>query len=473
MAKWLSEHENLFRAHSPVRCSSLALIQQTNKRFPIAMESKQVDEVALLKEEYLQALARNTEARLELKQVLKHSTDQCASKASSRIASRLDCLTAHLDRVRIERQYGDLQTMAHYFDESEAIARDENLYDPLGDRISSTQINPTHNIETGRHKKVEETQQRVRALLDSAKTLTTNLELALVRARQQLKREKLLLEYAKAQSEGNQGGGNMDVKLKALEITRTELQAWIGDSLAACERKVTLPNPELLTNFSDGGPVSTLEESGSEVDNEYSRYIVARTGLVVALRALRSRLPALASDELPSSGSKTPFTASQAPTTQRPMCLRYKSHTSDSRPIEHSTTSSLAEIQSIHLPEYYHEKLLSTYMAHLESQTLALDARLLQVLNLLSHESHLLPTYPLPSMQQSQMESANNLNQQQFEVDCLLRRWAFASGAASEALDLSVQNNVQEAKGALEKANASIEEMHLIESMRKEVLEKP
>lgn len=437
------------------------------------MKSKQVDEVALLKEEYLQALARNTEAKVELKQVLKHSTDRVASKAPSRRSFRRDCLTAHLSRIRLERQYGDLQTVAHYFEEAEAIAKDENLYDSLDVRISSTQITPIHDIEAGQHKEVEETQQRVHALLDSAKTLTTNLELALVKARQQLKREKLLLEYAQARSDEIQDGGNVDVKLKALEITRTELQTWIGDSLAACEREVTLPNPELLTTFSGGDPASTMKDSEAEVENEYSRYIAARKGLLAASRALRSRLPALASDEPASSEPKTPSTASQAPTTQRPTYLPYKSHTSDSRPVEHSTTSSLAGIQSIHLPEYYHEKLLSTYTAYLEDQTLAQDARLLQVLNLLSHESHLLPTYPLPSMQQPQVESANKLNQQQFEVDCLLRHWAFASGAASEALELSVQNNDHDARSALEKANASIEEMHMMESMRKEVLGKP
>jgi len=436
------------------------------------MRSKQADEFALIKEEYLQALARNKDAKAELREVLKHSTDQVTANASSRPASKRDCLTAHLGRLRLERQYDDLQTVAHYFGQAETIANHEKLYDPLAVKTSNTQISSNHDTRAGQNNKVEQAQQRVHTLLDNAKTLTTNLELALAKARQQLKHEKLLLERAKAQSEGMQDDRNLGVQLKALEVTRNELQAWIGDSLAACEREAFFPESELLTTSSDDDPAPTVEESDAAVLDGYDRYIEARKGLLAATRALRSPLPAQESDESPVEPKKPPI-ASQAPTTLRPPYARYKSNTSGSRLVEHSMTPSLAEIQNVCLPEYYHEKLLSTYTAHLEDQIIAQDARLLQVLNLLSHESHLLPTYPLPSTHQSQTGSANNLNQQQLEIEGLLQHWAYASGAASEALELSVQNNTQDARGALRKADTSVEEMYVMESMRTEVLGKP
>jgi len=356
--------------------------------------------------------------------------------------------------------------MAHYAGKAESIAENEGLYEPLDAPFGKSKFALSHTDGSPQADEITNIQQRVEVLLSSAKSLTSNLELALVKARQQLKREQSLFEHAKAQSDKANNGENVESKLRALEATRDELQRWIADSLAACEQDVNVPNPELLTMPDEYGSDHSQGDADTKIEEQYDRYIEAREKLLLATSALRSTLPTMASD-IPEVFRSA---RDQVTTVQRPSHPRHKSNVSMSKLGERPTTTSLAEMQSTHLPDYCLEKLLSTYTTHLKDQTLAQDARLLQVLGLLSHESHLLPAHPVPSMVHVQGEGENKPSQQQIEVERLLRAWAFASDSASEVLETNVQSHVSDARGALEKAKASMEEMYVMEGMREEVL---
>ncbi|KAK5944195.1 hypothetical protein PMZ80_003476 [Knufia obscura] len=437
------------------------------------MQPAEEDELVRLKSEYAQALARNHEAKAQLKHAFEHSRAQDVSKPASQVSLKREHLTTHLDSLRLQRQYGNLQTLAHYVDKAEGIAKDEKLYEPLNVSLNEGRFGLDRTDESIAAGDIANAQQQVDALLNSAKTLTTNLELALVRARQQLKREQKLFDDAKAQSDKTSNGGNIESKLRALEVTRDELQTWIGDSLAACEQEVEVPNLELLTIPDDNGSSYSQGDAEAEVEDQYDRYIEARKRLFSAVSALRAPLPTVASENLGASKTRPTDTTTNADdqdaASQRPSHPRLKSNASVSKMGERPTTTSLAEMQSTHLPDYYHEKLLSTYTTHLKDQTLAQDAKLLQVLGLLSHESHLLPAHPLPSLEHGPGEAVDKTSQQQVDIDRLLRAWAFASDAAGEMLESNVQSQFEDARGALEKARLSMEEMCIMEDMKKEV----
>ena len=438
------------------------------------MASEEVDELDLLRAEYSKALTKNNEAKALFREVLDHSRSQAAPRVTA-ASPKSDRLTTHLDALRLQRQHDNLQTLAQYSRKADEIADELKLYEPLDAALDRSGIGPRHKGGTMRQEDLAKTQQRVDDLLDSAQSLSTNLELALVRARQQLKREQSLLEYAKAQSHNSHDENNAMVELKALEATRDELQTWIGDSLAACEQEVTIPNAELLT-ASDGSSDQTTEETGADVETEYERYIEARKRLLSATHALRSPLLE------PTSDTPTPPKAivlkgaastSQTTTTQRPPHIRHKSQASTSRPSSHPPLPSLAEIQSTHLPDYHHEKILTTYTSHLKNQTATQDAGLLQVLSLLSHESHLLPAHPMSNIAQGQAhgesESGTSPNAQQAEISRLLMGWDFASKRAGDVLGGSVEGQVRGARGSLDRARGWVEEMRIVEGMRREV----
>lgn len=137
--------------------------------------------------------------------------------------------------------------------------------------------------------------------------------------------------------------------------------------------------------------------------------------------------------------------------------------------IKHEQGLSLGEIETLVLPGYHDEKILQSYQHHLERQTDIHREKLQQTLNLLSHESHLLPAdsatdNDLRAMQHN-LSDFDNEN----DVQSLIIRWYLASKAADSRLDENVQGNISDATTSLENADNTCSELDNLETLWKQV----
>lgn len=429
--------------------------------------------------QYERALSRNKEARSRLAQLQSKIVGPSKDTASTATDwPRHKHLESHLDNLRLQRRHKKLQSLSQLSLDAEKIGHDENVFDAWdpASRPMSELTNDDHQDA------LTETQGQLDALLKGAGTMTTSLELALVKARQQLKFERALLEKAKGRTDirhnGATTGADILYKQRALEATRSELQNWIGESLARCEQDSPLSSEPEISNSDIPGLEQRDEGADSNaIEAQYDRYLEARLQLVAAARALKVPLPELEikSRSKPASRprAESTFTTEdhkQKIQLQRAPHLRHKSRISVNKIMEQSGGVALAKIESTLIPEYHHEKLLDTHLAHLGGQTMAQDSRLSQSLGLLSHESHLLPSYPPPPPESTQAGQTGGANKQQSEIGNLLRAWAFASQEAGVALRESVLDNIEKAQLALDGASQSVNEMSVMESMKKEVI---
>lgn len=422
---------------------------------------------ARLRTDYEDALARNQDAKNRLKTLLNRGQELPRSHVVE-TSCKQQRLTSQLDRLRLQKRLDKLQTLSHHYEQAEQLAAQEKIHDQVD--VSASSIDSLNNAESDRNLAVA--RSRVDNLADAAQRLTHELELALVKARQQLKHEQALVQHLKniqpAEQNSDMDCIDLASKLAALESTRNELQIWIENSLAKCELDSEVPNSLSLPDLDMITPLTA--EAASSVEDEYEKYIGTRKRFIEAVQNLKN--PVAAEPTVEAGTGKAAFAIKKLePRPPHPAHLRHDSSISIKK-VDISQGPVLGEIQSQTLPEYYHEKILNTYMMHLVDQTQIQDARLLHVLGLLSHESHLLPAYSRPSCTATD-DKWTAENHQQKEVNELLLGWAAASRSADSVLRDSIAVQCGKSKSALSKAAHSLEQMQIMDDLRQKVLDPP
>lgn len=440
------------------------------------------DEIVLkdLRAKYEQAVGKQNEAKARLAQLsvkdTEHTEKSCTIGRGPGIAVlRQRQLGAHLENLRLQKRYRNLRLLCQYAEQADHIASDEGIFDAQESTIRSV----TDPDDSDQVAALTATQKRLEALHKDATSRTSDLEIALVRSQQQLKWERNLLDKARTYSKTGQNGTGISesglAKQRAMEATRDELQNWIAESLVRCEREISPPVMNTLATR-----VGVVEQSEEEIEaaieKEYEQYLEVRLRLVNSAKNLKKPLASSESEVAPIPGPRPPVEVRprlddqrhRFPT-QRAPHLRHKSRISVHKLAEQTGDSSLTKTESSYLARYHHERLLTAHMTNLEGQTTAQDARLLQGLGLLSHESHLLPSYPLSSTNNTKTDQLKGLSQQQLDIEQLLSAWGFASDTAEEVLKESVLGNVEETKEALVRARQHLKEIQIMETMRKEV----
>lgn len=410
-----------------------------------------------LAELYQQALQRNEDAKARLQKLNEYGQELSIRVARQTSSSKEQLLNSHLDNIRLQQQHNKLQTLSHYAAKIDAIAREDGIHESLPTILPSRQGQQHRDVSLSR------AQNEVDELLKHAKSLTTDIELALVKARNNLKREEKLLREIQSETEHQpRGETQVDkaIKLRALEVTRDEIQRWIEETLAQCEQ-------------SDGNEMNGVhhdknvsDDHQSQIDAAYEDYLQKRKHLMDIMKLLEQpMIDTNAQKERPTPRS-TPSAERQSrllqPAAQLRQYRRSSSHLGE------TSSASLAEIQNTSLSRYRHEKLLSSFLSQLTEQTQLQDTMLLQSLGRLSHESHLLPSHPYTT---SRIESINQgLTRQQMEANQFLRAWIHASSAAAQIRDQNTENQATDAKISLQQAEVDAEELAAIEDMRSEVL---
>ncbi|KAJ5747587.1 uncharacterized protein N7511_009283 [Penicillium nucicola] len=363
-----------------------------------------------LRKDYLKALAANVAARKDFAV----AADNVASLRKQRNAHNRPAddgdqqepgveLREYLTLLRDRRRHTKLQVFQHYLDELKT--RDTT---GLGEIENGQEQLPLPEVEAGRHGSETD--------LDE---LVHNLERALIRARAQLDREKLLFEKAKARNASqSQSEISPELKAQALQKTRDELVQWVEERLVG-QRD---PDESVLQDLPAEEIEQVqreLEERKQQIADQYAAYVQARRELLDAA-SMACQPPTGPPKSLSRSIYKNELATAEVPPPNPIDVLSY-------------TSENLVPLAKKHKALALQKTYLSGLLAKEKSTTL-------RVLNRLSDESHLLPEYPIPVRQprfkhavsalssRPQMQSSEPPTD---EVLALAEAWAFASDAAA------------------------------------------
>lgn len=250
--------------------------------------------------------------------------------------------------------------------------------------------------------------------------LVHTLERAVLRSRAQLDREKQLFEKIKAQYASSasvaSGAISAAIKVRALQRTRDELVQWVEERLIIegdpDESIVQDLPPEEIEEAQ-----RLLEHQRMQIAEQYTAYLQARRDLLEA-----------------ASRACQPVTVTSKPPT-RP--VRYDVPTEEVRPPNGVDVVSYAVDTLVPLSKS--QKALALQKSYLSGLLAKEKSTTLRALNRLTHESHLLPEYPILARQPRFKHAVAALNSRNLsesdqnppdEIMSLAESWAFAANAA-------------------------------------------
>ncbi|EAW18593.1 uncharacterized protein NFIA_085470 [Aspergillus fischeri NRRL 181] len=398
-------------------------------------------ELAGLRREYLQALQANLAARKEY-----HSlTEKIASAKERTKGSKTESpsidpsseLQTYLRLLRDRRRHAKLQVFQHYLHELKE--RDSDISERIGDRASQgQQIVSLEETE-------EECKPTGRGADDGIEGLVHKLERAVIRAKAQLDRERSLLDGLKSQLASDSTDVPPAVKVAALQRTRDELVQWVEEKLVSVGNADDAPVHDLSPEEIEESTRS-VEDQKAEIAAQYIAYVEARKRLLDA--ASRACQPLTMPSTKPSRQSV------------------------DLGKLAIGDRSSLDPLEVLSftseniLPLSKAQRALALQKNYLSGLLTKQRSMTLRILNRLSDESHLLPEYPLLTLQprfkhisSRHATSATGLPKPD-EVVSLAESWAFASEAAATNEHQYVEERLVEGQEAATDAEHVLQEVY-------------
>ncbi|GAB1209811.1 hypothetical protein APSETT445_008592 [Aspergillus pseudonomiae] len=405
-------------------------------------------ELTGLRKEYLQALQANVNARKEYRSVSERYTSRMPQSqpnggVDTHPVDPNSELQAYLELLRNRRQHAKLQVFQHYLEELKKrdIMKPED-FDRVGCRSQQPALPP--DLEEGQNGCTPE---------DGIEGLMHNLERAVVRARNQLEREKRLLEELKAQHETEVGSDNDGIasgaKATALQRTRDVLVQWVEEKLVSVGNNEDdlvqeLPPEEIEKS------ARLLEDQKAQIAEQYAAYVDARKRLLDA--ASRACQPIGTSSVKPES----------RPTEKR------KSTSEEMPTLEPVDVLSFADEQLLPLSKC--QRALALQKFQLTGILAKEKSTTLRILNRLSDESRLLPEYPMLARQPRFKHAAAAINARHAgtpvepvkpdEVIALAEAWAFASEAAGTSERENVERSLEEGIETAQEAEQVLQEVY-------------
>ncbi|KAE8414998.1 hypothetical protein BDV36DRAFT_230330 [Aspergillus pseudocaelatus] len=405
-------------------------------------------ELTGLRKEYLQALQANVNARKEYRLVSERYT---SGKPQGQPTGGVDThsvdpnseLQAYLELLRDRRRHAKLQVFQRYLEELKKrdIIRPED-FDTVGNR--SQQFSLPTDLEEDQNGCTSE---------NGIENLMHNLERAVLRARNQLEREKRLLEELKAQHNTEDGSDNNGIdsgaKVTALQQTRDVLVQWVEEKLGSVGNNEDGPVQELSPEEIEKS-AQLLEDQKAQIAEQYAAYVDARKRLLDA--ASRACQPIGTSSVQPASRptEKQKITPEETPTLE-PVDVLYFA---DEQLLPLSRCQRALALQKFYL---------TGTLAKEKSTTL-------RILNRLRDESHLLPEYPMLARQPRFKHAAAAINARHAtmpvepakpdEVVALAQAWAFASEAAGTSERENVEHNLEEGIKTAQDAEQALQEVY-------------
>ncbi|KAE8380682.1 hypothetical protein BDV26DRAFT_256803 [Aspergillus bertholletiae] len=405
-------------------------------------------ELTGLRKKYLQALQANVNARKEYRLESERHTP---GKPQGQSTGGVDTppvdpnseLQAYLELLRDRRRHAKLQVFQHYLEELKKrdIIKPEDI-DRVGSRNQQPALPP--DLEEGQNECTPE---------DRIEGLIHNLERAVVRARNQLEREKGLLKELKAQHATEDGSDNdgaaSGAKVAALQKTRDVLVQWVEEKLVSVGNNEDSPM-QVLPPEEIEKSAHLLEDQKAQIAEQYAAYVDARKRLLDA--ASRACQPIGTSSAKPAS---QPAEKRKPPPEATPA-------------LEPMEVLSFADEQLLPLSKY--ERALALQKFYLAGTLAKEKSTTLRILNRLRDESHLLPEHPMLVRQPRFKHAAAAINARHAttpvepakpdEVVALAEAWAFASEAAATNEREIVERNLEEGIETAQDAEQVLQEVY-------------
>lgn len=266
------------------------------------------------------------------------------------------------------------------------------------------------------------------------------LELALVQAHQEARREKSMLDSLKA-SAVDQALEVAERRPYAMMAVQKELTAWLEQNLDQCLEESSVLEAEGEEARNDD------RDWDLQIDHQYEQYLAARRRLLSAAARLKTPLPT--EDPMATNGEKVSEEA------------RYKS----------PPNSITADFERMLLPAIHQERLWQAYST-LATEQLGKDiTTTTNLLDRLSDESQLLQAFPLLD-RSGRFEKARSTfgskpqisgREVKDEVTKRLEPWIFAAEAADIASTDTTEKHLQQANEAMDIVSRSLVELQLLQ----------
>ncbi|KIW62156.1 hypothetical protein PV04_10357 [Phialophora macrospora] len=287
---------------------------------------------------------------------------------------------------------------------------------------------------------------QLETLTTSIKRFVHALELDVVRAREESKREKALLDRAKFMAaETNQS--NPEIHRYALSAVRKELTDWLEQSLETCQESHSTPGIDVEVEVE--GNDARWE---AKIDSQYERYLQARRRLISGVACLRSPLPM----------QERKATVSVAESVGKSASLSHG----------RAQTGVVNVIESRLLPLMQQQNTSKAHLTSLDEQLQKETTTTINILDRLSDESQLLQAFPILAHSGRFEHAASAFGKKQDnaeeevldEVSKRLKSWLFAAKAADVASADTVETYLQQGDKAIQAASRSLDALRLIKN---------
>ncbi|KAL1965970.1 hypothetical protein VTN77DRAFT_4910 [Rasamsonia byssochlamydoides] len=424
-------------------------------------------ELTGVRKEYLKALQENIAARKEYDDIAnevasRRLMNETASETNVAASEGLEnnataaVLQDYISLLRERRRYEKLQVFDHYLRKlNEHDAKKADVIQ-TGDRNNIGQDSFDGLLKQD-GPETEKTAENVQELI-------SKLERTVIRAKQKLDRELKMLEQLKAQRQSSNTTDNNDTsparRVAALQRTRDELVQWVEEKLAASNGDEDGQFQELsLTEIENSSKL--IEERKAEIKEQYAAYVKARKSLLDALSLTSQSAVKDVGAEVESPSKPTSKTKQKA--------LSSNWDSIDSFAYANEILHPLSKIQ----------KSLALQRSYLSGLLTKEQTTMRQALDRLSHESHLLPEYPILARQsrfQHITSSAGSRPDRSGptkteEIVEQAQAWAFASEAARSNVIDYVEQKIERGREMAESASETLQQVYeLLNQDYKEVM---
>lgn len=392
-----------------------------------------------LRAQYLAAVQANLAARRRYEATLARVQDEPTPSdlggggtSSSSESSAL--LGRHLELLRLQQQNASLVLLQ---DELERVQRSRGGFAALParpdlDETCSTSANAANDTD---------------AQIDSVTRSLKALEMAVIQAHHEYRRQKSRLEETKTKTQGLPSPSPKQ-RMHALSMTRKELTAWLEDGLETCQQgSGLLPDASEAPGLEDGNSISE-----TMIDDRYEQYLDARRRLLSAAQTLRDPLLRETSDDLGKQHDE-PATKGKA-----------NSH------IQAPDESALLNtIEKVLLPASQLESASQAQLVFAQEELESETTTTINMLDRFSDESQLLQAFPVLARSGRFEHAAGAFGKkaaaQEETTDGLSRRiqpWLFAAEAADVASTAAIEMHLSQGAQAIESVAQSLAELRLL-----------
>lgn len=413
-----------------------------------ALEVKEIPEqVTGLRRQYLKEIQANIKARQKYQDFLTLKKSERVSVPgigeNGKGARRLE---THLKLLQMRKRHEEVRIMRHYLEAlKETNPAKDGALDFRSGQVHGDELPPLASVGGANGAGYQG---------ESTKALTEKLERAVIRAKDQLEREKALLAEVKARhATDSLQDGVIDPKARvaALCAAKDELVRFLEEKMS-CASLEDEDVPARVTEQCNE-PRSSQEEVEEQIKAEYEAYVTARKRVLEA-----------AANALYTSPEPDPGTAAVSDKSTRAAENRARPPPATGQ----SAVSTLPFISEQILPLVQNQKATTLQKSYTAKVVKTQRAKAVGSLERLADESHLLPAYPIMARQERYKNVAaalggpGKLGQAMSEPgqgDELVRSaeaWTFAAEEAKKAEEDFVRERIKCGNEMLDGAKESL-----------------